>query len=186
MFVMLLLVVYGRELGAANFLWGSDIALLVTLLALWLENRFLASMMAVGVLLPELFWNIDFFSHLVAGHDVLGLDATAYMFASDKPLLLRGLSLFHVFLPLVLLYLLMRLGYDRRAFAAQILLCWIILPLSYFFTDPARNINWVFGIMEVPQTWMPGILYLFLLMLLFPLLVYWPTHLLLKHFFEKD
>src|SRR5690606_35092583 len=54
LFVLLLVPVYWVQHGPANFLWFSDIALLLALAALWLENRFLASMMAVGVLIPEI------------------------------------------------------------------------------------------------------------------------------------
>ena len=61
-FVCVLVSVYWVERGPANFVCLSDIALLVTLAALWLESRFLASMMAVGVLLPEFAWNLDFLS----------------------------------------------------------------------------------------------------------------------------
>src|SRR5262249_40872039 len=50
-----------------NFLWFSDIALLVTMPALWLESPLLASMMAVAVTLPELAWNLDFFVRLTTG-----------------------------------------------------------------------------------------------------------------------
>lgn len=184
LFVLLLVPVYWLELGVANFLWGSDIALIVMVFGLWLESRFLTSMMAVGVLIPELFWNIDFISHLIAGKDVFGLNATGYMFLEDKTLLARGLSLFHVFLPVILIYSLKKLGYDPRGFFAQLILTWMILPASYLFTEPAKNINWVYGIREIPQTWMPEIIYLLLLMILFPLLIFWPTHLLLKTIFK--
>lgn len=53
LFVCLLTPVYWVEYGPANFLWFSDIALLVTVTALWLENRLLASMMTVAALLLE-------------------------------------------------------------------------------------------------------------------------------------
>ena len=184
LFVILLIPVYWLELGVVNFLWGSDIALVAMVFGLWLESRFLASMMAVGVLIPELYWNIDFFTHLIAGKDVLGLNATSYMFSEDKSLLVRCLSLFHIFLPLILLYSLRQLGYDSRGLLAQIILSWVILPASYLFTEPAKNINWVYGIREIPQTWMPEIIYLLLLMVLFPLLIFWPTHVLLKAVFK--
>jgi len=179
--LVVLVPVYWMEHGPANFLWLSDIALLVTVLALWLENRFLVSMMAVGVLLPEIFWNLDFFTRLLAGHDVLGLDATAYMFSPQIPWLTRGLSLFHVFLPALLIFALLRLGYAPRAFAAQVLLVWLVLPVSYLISDPQRNINLVYGLSEVPQTWLPDWLYLLAMMLLYVLLVSGPTHLVLKH-----
>ena len=61
---MVLVPVYWAQRGPANFLWASDIALLVTVGALWRESRFLSSMMAVAVLLPELGWNVDFFLRL--------------------------------------------------------------------------------------------------------------------------
>ena len=79
-FVCVLVPIYWVERGPANFLWLSDIALLATVPALWMENRFLTSMMAVGVLLPELAWNLDFFLRLIAGFDVIGLNGTGYMF----------------------------------------------------------------------------------------------------------
>jgi len=183
-FVLVIVPVYWLELGVDNFLWGSDIALLVMVFGLWLESRFLISMMAIGVLIPELAWNIDYFTHLIAGRDVFGLNATSYMFSQDMSLLVRTLSLFHIVLPVVLLFSLRSLKYDPRAFAAQILLCWLVLPASYLLTDPGKNINWVYGITQVPQTWMPELIYLFLLMLLFPLLIFLPTHLLLKSIFR--
>ena len=95
-FVCILVPIYWQERGPANFLWISDVALLATVLALWMESRFLASMMAVGVLLPELAWNLDFFLRLITGHDVIGLNGTGYMFDTSYTLLFRFFSLFHV------------------------------------------------------------------------------------------
>lgn len=160
-------------------------ALLAMVIALWRENRLITSTVAVAALLPELGWNLDFFARLLAGRDMIGLDATAYMFNPAQPLWLRGLSLFHVFLPALLVYMLYRLGYDRRAWLAATLLCWVVLPVTYLFTDPERNVNWVFGLGEQPQTWLPAPLYLLGLMLLFPLCVYLPTHLALQKAFAR-
>lgn len=183
LFVIILVLVYWKALGIVNFLWGSDIALLLMVIALWWESRFLVSTVAVGVLLPEIFWMLDYFTHLVAGRDVIGLNATGYMFSEKTSMLVRTLSLFHVFLPLIILYALKQLSYDSRGFPAQIFLSWLVLPASYLLTDPAKNINWVFGITEVPQTWMPEIFYLLLLLILLPLIIFWPTHLLLRKIF---
>ena len=61
----------------------------------------------------------------------------------------------------------------------------MVLPVTYLFTDPARNINWVFGLGDTPQTWLPAPLYLMGLMLLFPLCVYLPTHLVLQKAFAR-
>jgi hypothetical protein len=117
---------------------------------------------------------------------VIGLDATGYMFNPRYPLLVRWLSLFHVFLPPLLLWMVWRLGYPVRAGLGATLLCWLVLPLSYLFTDPTRNINLVYGWGSAPQTWLPGPLYLALLLLALPLGVYLPTHLLLKRLFGKN
>lgn len=184
LFILLLVPVYGVYYGPTNFLWFSDIALLTTAAALWSESRLLASTMSVGVLFFELTWNIDFFVRLLSCAELIGL--AGYMFDRSRPLFLRGLSLFHLFLPILLVWMVARLGYDRRAFLAQTLIAWIVLPLCYFFTDPAKNINWTFGPGSEPQTWIPPALYFVLLMMLLPLLVYWPTHSMLDRRFGSS
>ena len=183
LFVIVLVPAFSLEYGPENFLWGSDIALFVTLLALWAENALLASMMALAILVPELAWNIDFFWRLMFGAESLPLLGTRYMFDPGLPLLVRGLSLFHVALPALLVWLIYRLGYERRALIYQTVLAWVVLPASYLLTDPAANINWVRGLGREPQAWMPAPVYLILLMIAFPLVVYLPTHLLLERLF---
>ena len=182
LFVCILAPVYWLEYGPQNFLWFSDIALLTTVAALWLESPLLASMMTVAVALPELAWNVDFFGRLLTGHHVL--DLSRYMFDAQIPRYLRALSLFHVVLPVLLVWMTHRLGYDRRAGAAQTLLALIVLPLTYWITDPAENINWVHGPGSTPQTWLPPSVYLAMLMAFFPSVVYLPTHILLLRFFR--
>ncbi len=186
LFVCVLIPVYWVEYGPANFLWGSDIALFVSMVAAWTSNGLLASMMALGVLLPELAWNVDFFCRLVFGAEACPLPGAPYMFDEGIPLFVRLLSLFHVALPFVLIWLVYRLRYDPRALYFQTLLAWVILPVTYVFTDPARNINGVFGIGPEPQTWMPGPMYVGLLMVLFPLMIYLPLHVLFKRLFSAS
>jgi hypothetical protein len=178
-FVGLLIPVYWVAHGPANFLWFSDIALFGVLIALWFEHRLLASMMALAVLLPEIAWNVGFFGKLLTGTDMIGL--AAYMFDPAIPLLVRALSLFHVVLPPLLVFMVYRLGYDERALRAQTLLAWVVLPLSAVVATPENNVNWALGWGEhVPQPWMPGWLWVLLLMGMFPLTVYLPTHWLLR------
>lgn len=178
MFVCLIVPVYWAQYGPGNFLWFSDIALLTTALALWLESPLLASMMALAVFLPELVWNIDFFVRVIAGVSLTGL--SAYMFNRKTSLLIRTLSLFHVALPALLIWMVFTLGYDGRALGAQTLVAWIVLPFSYLLTDRSENVNWVHGFGDEPKKWLPAPLYVILLMILFPVAVYLPTHLLLK------
>jgi hypothetical protein len=178
-FTVVTVTVYVRRYPLWNFLWFSDIALIATVPALWLESSLLASMMLVGVLLPELLWNGAFFIRLLTGVRLFGL--TDYMFDSTKPRHLRAISLFHVFLPLLLLWMVARLGYHPDAFLWQTALAWIVLPLSYFLGDPkVENLNWVYGWTSRQQTRMPPLAYLGLMMIGFPLLIFLPTHLILK------
>jgi hypothetical protein len=192
-FVAVLVPYYWRTYGPLNFLWFCDIALLVTLAALWLESPFLFSMQAVAITLPQLLWVVDFMAR-VAGVRLLGV--AAYMFDPQIPLFVRGLSSFHGWLPFVLVWAVRRLGYDRRAVRAQTLVALVLLPICYFFTSrppapvdnptAAVNLNWVFGPGEaVVQTWMAPGLYLALQMAFWPLVIYLPTHLLFKKLWAK-
>jgi hypothetical protein len=136
-------------------------------------------MMAIGVLPFELGWVVDFLS----GSNLLGV--TGYMFDNSRALYLRGLSLYHLMLPPIIIFILFRLGYDRRALLAQTILTWIILPLSYLLTDPADNVNFVFGAGKEPQSVLPPLLYLATEMVLLPMLVCLPVHLLLQRLFRR-
>lgn len=182
LFICILVPVYWVQYGPGNFLWFSDIALLTTAATLWLGSSLLTSMMALSVVVLESIWIVDFLIGLVAGSSVIGL--SAYMFDSKISLPIRALSLFHLFLPPLLVWLLYRLGYDKRALIAQTLLAWIVLPASYLLTKPSENINWVYGMGGGTQKWMPAPLYLVLLMIAFPVVLYLPTHYLLKKLFS--
>lgn len=178
-YAAVVLGMYWRHYGPVNYLWFSDIALLMTVPALWLENRLIASTMAVIVLLPELAWNLDFFARLLTGWNPVGL--ADYMFQHERPLYLRALSLFHVVLPPLLVWMVWRLGYDPRAWGIATALALIVFPLSRLVSTPEDNLNWIYGWGDRPQQVMPPWAYVGLLMIGFPLLVYGPTHLLLLH-----
>jgi hypothetical protein len=180
--VCIIVAVYAVKYPPANFLWFSDIALLGTVPALWLESSLMASMMALAVLLPDVLWNASFFVQLARGKGIPGL--TDYMFDSAHPRYVRAFSLYHVFMPVLLVWLVIRLGYSPQALPAQSLLCWIVLALTYRLTDPKLNVNWVFGPGNRPQQRMAPLLYLGLLMVIFPVLVYLPTHLVLRWLLE--
>jgi hypothetical protein len=170
-------VIYWRTYGPTNFLWLSDIGLVLTLAALLSGSRLIASMAAVGMLALELAWTIDF----LAGGRLITI--AAYMFDAKLPRYLRGLSLFHLALPPTLLFLVYQFGYDRRALIYQTLLTWAVLIVTYVTTDPKKNINWVFGPGSKPQHVVPPLLYLGLEMAIIPICVFLPTHLLLDRFF---
>jgi hypothetical protein len=181
-FLAVIVPAYWVKNGPANFLWFSDIALLVAGAALWLESSLLASAMALGVFLPEGLWNVSYFGRLLTGARISSL--ADYMFDGRKSRFMRGLSLLlHVGMPAALVWMLIRLGYDSRALLVQTALAWVVLPVTYAVTDPAKNINWVFGLGHPPRRRLSPRLYLLVLMIGFPLLVYLPTHFLLRAIF---
>ncbi len=96
-FLCVLVPCYCNSYGPTNFLYFCDLALLMTLIALWREDSFWASMPAAGILLPQAIWMVDALGG-VLGIQVLGL--TAYLFSPTIPLFTRMLSLFHFWLPL--------------------------------------------------------------------------------------
>lgn len=183
-FAAVLIPIYLRDYGPTNFLYFCDVALLMTIVALWRESPLWASMPAVGILLPQTFWILDFLAE-AAGFPLTGM--THYMFDAKYPLFTRGLSTFHLWLPLVLLWLVARLGYDRRALWRWTLLSWALLTVCYIAMPPPPapadnanlpvNINYVYGLNErTPQTRLLPTVYFLLVMLILPTCVYLPTH----------
>jgi hypothetical protein len=187
-FVAVLIPVYWHKYGPTNFLYFCDIALLLTLAGVWLENSLLVSMPAVGILVPQMLWCADFLTQL-ASHNLTGM--TAYMFDAQRSLFLRGLSFFHGWLPFLLFYLVRKLGYDRRAWISWTVIAWVLCLISFFFLPPAgpefagkltpNNINYVWGFDDAkPQSWMPAGAYLAVWMAALFAIVYTPTHFFLK------
>jgi len=184
-FVAVLIPVYWMHHGPENFLWFSDIALFATLIAVWIENRLLVSMMAVGVLLPEIAWCAGFFVQLL-GSGGWFLGAVEYMFDPRLPAWLRALSLFHLGLPPLLIVLVRRWGYDRRALVAQTLLAWAVMLLAYFLTHPSGNVNWVHGWGYRATDTPKGLPHLACVMIGLPVLIFLPTHGILIFFFGRS
>jgi hypothetical protein len=179
--VCVLVPVYLVEYRVATFLWFSNLALLLTLAAIWLRSRLLVGMMALAVVLPEIGWNVLFWGKLLLGWEGFNLGLLDYMFDPALPIWARLLSLYHVPLPFLLLWLVWKYGYDKRAFAWQTVLAWIVLPLSFAFGAPWHNINLVYGPLDAQgDPILSPPVPLLLIMAMLPLLIYWPTHALLS------
>jgi hypothetical protein len=172
-FVAILIPVYIRQYGPGNFLWFSDLALFLGLAAIWLEHPLLASTQAIAVVVPESLWIIEFLLRITTGVRLVGL--TDYMFDASIPAFVRAISLFHVWLPVVLVWMVFRLGYDRRAIAVQIVLGSVLLVTTYFLTDPEANVNSVHRWGSLRGPWP-----LALSAITFPLAFYLPAHLVLR------
>lgn len=189
-FVAVLVPHYWDAYGPTNFLYFCDIALLLTCVALWRESALLASACAVGIVLPQLLWIIDFMATWV-GAPLTGM--TAYMFQPAIPVFARFLSFFHFWLPLVLLWLVFRLGYDRRGLGLWWAVAWAAMWVSYLYLPmpPAPleqpglpvNVNYVFGLNDQAlQAWMPQPVFFGFMLLALPALIWWPTHWLMARF----
>ena len=190
-FLAVLVPIYWHTYGPTNFLWFCDAALILTVAGMWLENSLLISMCSVGILLPQCLWLADFGSNLL-GIQLLGL--TGYMFEPRLSLFTRGLSLFHGWLPLLLAWLLVRLGYDRRALATWTVLAAGLVFVCYFFAPPAGahlanpsipvNLNYVYGFNDQqPQTWVNQNVYVIMWFGALWLVAFLPTHLVLRRIF---
>jgi hypothetical protein len=193
-FMAVLVPIYWHAYGPTNFLYFCDVALFLTLGALWLGDRTLASTAAVGILVPQTIWIADFLCEL-AGFQLTGM--TSYMFDDKIPLFTRGLSFFHFWLPLFLVWLVWSMGYDRRAFWTWTILATIILPVCYYLLPPPPappdnpnlpvNVNYVFGPGEKKkQEWMHPDLFFYGLCLALPLVSTLPGHLFLGWLGKKQ
>lgn len=142
--------------------------------------------------MAQTLWVVDFGARLLVGRHVTGM--TAYMFDANLPLFVRGLSSFHGWLPFVLLWLVGRLGYDRRALRVQsalavgvLLVCYFVAPApppSASRPSAAVNINYVYGLNDHHrQTWMQPELWLMSMIAFNVIGLYLPTHATLRRLF---
>jgi len=178
------LPVYWIHHGAANFLWLCDVAVFLTLIALWSESRILVSSQLLATLVVGIGWTLDLAGGIALGVHPIG--GTEYMLDAEQHLVVRLFSLFHLFLPPLLLYAATRVGYDgRRGLLLQTLIATLVLLASYLVTDDKRNLNWVLGPFGEPQTLLAPGLYLLVVVVAYPLLLFLPGHALVRLFLGR-
>lgn len=141
-FVAVLVPSYATQYPLVNFLWVSNIALMVGLVAAWRGSARQASMMLISVGLIEFGWIGGFLLGILwGGHPPVGI--VAYMFDPGIPLFIRGLSLYHLFLPIILFWMVWRLGYDTQAWRVWLPIGWAVLLITRWVVEPDQNVNWV-------------------------------------------
>lgn len=133
---------YSYAYGLTNFLFLCNIGVIVTAVGLWFGSRLLLSSQAVAAIFIGGVWTLDFGARLATGNHLLGV--TAYMWDPQYPLATRLMSLYHVVWPLLLLFCLARLGYDRRGWPLQSAIAASLIVLCRLATPPADNINYAF------------------------------------------
>ena len=186
-FMAVLIPVYWYYYGPTNFLYFCDVTLIILLAGIWLESALLVSMCAVGILILQTLWVVDF-TVRIFGVSLTG--TTDYMFNPNTSLFLRALSLFHGWLPFMLVYLVWKIGYDRRGLPAWTGLAWVLLLVCFLLMPPPRpdpgltpmNINYVWGPSDLAaQTWVHPYVWIAGLMIALPV-IFLLTHLLLVRF----
>jgi hypothetical protein len=174
---------YWHTWGASNFVQLCDIAVILTCVGIWTNSGLLISSQAVSALLVDLAWALDAGWRLFTRHHLLG--GTEYLFDPSTPLWIRLLSLYHLALPPLLLWLVYRLGYDRRGWALQSA---IALPvfIASRFTIPAKNMNFAFADPFFRRQWGRAPVHIVVIWLFMVFVVYLPTHFFLMRLFAKQ
>ena len=171
---------YARAWGWANLLLWCDAAVILTCIGLWWGSGLLLSSQAVGTLGAGLLWGLDVGWRLAAGRHLFG--GTEYMWDAHYPLWVRLLSLYHLALPVVLLWTLRKVGYDRRGLAAQSVIAAVLLGVSRFL-PAGLNLNYAYRDPLLHRAWGPGPVHLAAIFLGLVVVVYLPAHGLLCRVF---
>ena len=172
--------VYWHFWGPHNFFYLCDIAVILGCIGIWANNALLVSSQAVSSLIVDAMWAVDAGWRAAFGRHIFG--GTEYLFDASHPLWLRLLSLYHVAIPVVLLWAVHRTGYDRRGWALQ---AWIVAGafVAARFTPPEQNMNFAFRLPVVNKPFGPAPLHVTVSILFMIFVVYWPTHWALRKIF---
>ncbi len=192
-FLAVMVPVYLKNYGPTNFLYFCDVAAILTIIGVWRESSLLLSAALIGAFVPQMLWVVDFCFE-VTGFHLTGM--TSYMFR--PPYFLRVLSFYHFWLFFLLIYLVWRIGYDKRGLRLWLPIAWVLLTICYVWMPPPSpskdpvtqaplrdpnktvNINYVYNIGsdEEPQKWMDPDLYFAVYMGVLVFGIYLPTHFL--------
>lgn len=172
--IPMVLWVYGPQ----NFLWLCNLAKFVILCALWTNNSLLVSSQAGTVSLVGAGWLLDLIPALITGGETAVF--TGYMFNPEIPLIARVVSLYHVALPVLVIWLCVRIGYDSRGPWLQSLIGALAIIATWLLTEPYRNINLIWQPPGPEVAWLPTPAIVVAAVILYPLLLYFPGHWLVR------
>ena len=167
---------YWSFYGPVVFLNLCDIAVVLTCVGLWRGSALLLSSQAVSSLVVDLAWVLDLAWRGITGRHLIG--GTEYMWDPAYPGWLRALSLFHIALPIVLIWSLRRVGYDLRAPYLQIGITAVVLVASRL-VGAAENANFAFTDPLFGRSWGPAPVHLAVILGGLAV-VYGLTHLVLR------
>lgn len=168
--------------GWVNFLHLCDVAAILTCAGLWRGSALLLSSQAVSSIVVDLVWDLDLAWRLARGEHLIG--GTEYMFDARFPAFVRVLSLFHVFWPVLLLWSLRRVGYDRRGLMLQSGIA-LIGVVAGRLAGPEANVNFAFRDPILHRAWGPAPLHMTLMLCGLVGILYVPTHFVLSRAYRS-
>jgi len=169
--------VYWHAWGTVNFLHFCDIAVILTCAGFIFDSRLLVSSQAVAAIVIDIAWTVDIVWKILFGRYLLG--GAEYMFDAHYALWVRLLSLFHIAMPVLLLWAVRRYGYDRRGWLLQLAVAFVAFIASRF-TDKALNMNYAWADPFFHRQWGPAPTHILVIFMFMLVVVYLPTHLVLK------
>jgi hypothetical protein len=181
--LLVFVITYWRTYGPENLLLLCDVAVILTCWGLWRGSSLLLSSQALSSLVVDLAWDLDLLWRLLLGRHLIG--GTEYMWDERWPLAVRAMSLFHVVWPVLLIWALRRVGYDRRAWLLQSVLALLVLIASRFVL-PEANLNFAQRDPFFRRQWGPGAVHVLLTWTVLAGVVHWPTHRLLMRLFARS
>ncbi|MCC7248759.1 MAG: hypothetical protein IT473_09060 [Lysobacter sp.] len=137
--LLVYLPAYQTAYGVRNFLFLCNIGVILTAAGLIARNRLLLSSQAVAAPVIALAWALDVGWKLATGDFLYG--ATEYMWDTASPLYARLLSLYHLGWPLLLWWVLRRIGYDPRGWPLQAVIAALAMIAGRWLAPAAENIN---------------------------------------------
>ncbi len=161
-----------------NFLFLCNLGVLLTALGLIAGNRLLVSSQAVAAPVIGIAWTLDVLWRLATGNFLFG--GTAYMWDPQYPLFTRMLSTYHIFWPILLIYCVSRLGYDRRGWPLQTAIFAAGVTISRIATPAVENVNFAFKDPFLGRPLGPPVVHLAVVVAIMGGVAYGVTHAFLK------
>lgn len=181
LWLLIYLPTYHAAYGALNFLFLCNIGVILTAIGLIARNRLLLSSQAVAAPVIALVWAIDVAWKLATGDFLYG--GTSYMWAPAFPLSARLLSLYHLAWPLLLWWMLRRIGYDPRGWPLQVVVAALAMIAGRLLAPAADNVNFAWTDPFFDRQLGPAALHLLVCWGLLSVVAYGPTHAFLRRMF---
>ncbi len=182
LWLLVYLPAYQSAYGTRNFLFLCNIGVILTAVGLIARSRLLLSSQAVAAPVIALVWALDVGWKLVTGDFLFG--GVAYMWDTGYPLFARLLSLYHLVWPLLLWYVLRRIGYDPRGWPLQAGIAALAIVAGRLLAPAAENINFAWTDPFFGRQFGPAALHLAFCWALLSGVAYGATHWLLRRMFS--